>query len=33
MLMERRTTAELEELLEERLALLRSGRLHGRRSA
>ena len=33
MLMERRTTAELEELLEERLALLRSGRLHQRRSA
>lgn len=33
MLMERRTTAELEELLEERLALLRSGRLTQRRSA
>src|SRR3954453_5556953 len=33
MLMERRTTAELEELLEERLELLRSGRLHQRRSA
>ncbi|GAB3270280.1 RNA polymerase-binding protein RbpA [Kineosporia babensis] len=33
MLMERRTTAELETLLEERLALLRSGRFHGRRSA
>ena len=33
MLMERRTTAELEELLEERLTLLRSGRLHQRRSA
>ena len=33
MLMERRTTAELEELLKERLELLRSGRLNGRRSA
>jgi hypothetical protein len=33
MLMERRTTAELEALLEERLALLRSGRLTTRRSA
>ena len=33
MLMERRTTAELETLLEERLALLRSGRFNGRRSA
>jgi hypothetical protein len=33
MLMERRTTAELEELLAERLELLRSGRLHQRRSA
>lgn len=35
MLMERRTTAELEELLAERLELLRSGRLtgRGRRSA
>jgi hypothetical protein len=33
MLMERRTTAELEELLQERLELLRSGRLNGRRSA
>ena len=30
MLMERRTEAELEELLQERLALLRSGRLHKR---
>jgi RNA polymerase-binding protein len=33
MLMERRTTAELEVLLEERLALLRSGALTARRSA
>ena len=33
MLMERRTTAELEELLAERLELLRSGRLTSRRSA
>jgi hypothetical protein len=33
MLMERRTTAELEELLAERLALLRSGALTTRRSA
>ena len=33
MLMERRTTAELEELLTERLELLRSGRLTQRRSA
>lgn len=33
MLMERRTTAELEELLAERLELLRSGRLSQRRSA
>jgi hypothetical protein len=33
MLMERRTTAELEELLAERLELLRSGRLTQRRSA
>jgi hypothetical protein len=33
MLMERRTTAELEELLAERLELLRSGRLGHRRSA
>lgn len=33
MLMERRTTAELEELLAERLELLRSGRLNQRRSA
>jgi rubredoxin len=33
MLMERRTTAELEVLLEERLALLRSGALTQRRSA
>ncbi len=33
MLMERRTTAELEALLEERLELLRSGRLTARRSA
>jgi hypothetical protein len=33
MLMERRTTAELEALLEERLALLRSGALTSRRSA
>ena len=33
MLMERRTTAELEELLAERLALLRSGALTSRRSA
>jgi hypothetical protein len=33
MLMERRTTAELEVLLEERLQLLRSGRLTQRRSA
>ena len=33
MLMERRTTAELEALLEERLALLRSGALTTRRSA
>ena len=33
MLMERRTTAELEELLDERLELLRSGRLTQRRSA
>ncbi len=33
MLMERRTTAELEVLLEERLELLRSGRLTQRRSA
>lgn len=33
MLMERRTTAELEELLAERLSLLRSGRLAGKRSA
>ncbi|MFZ0161454.1 MAG: RNA polymerase-binding protein RbpA [Kineosporiaceae bacterium] len=32
MLMERRTTAELEVLLEERLALLRSGALTQRRS-
>ena len=31
MLMERRTTAELEVLLEERLALLRSGALTARR--
>ena len=30
MLMERRTEAELEELLAERLALLRAGRLHKR---
>ena len=33
MLMERRTTAELEILLEERLELLRSGRLTQRRIA
>lgn len=33
MLMERRTTAELEELLAERLELLRSGQLNERRSA
>jgi hypothetical protein len=33
MLMERRTTAELEVLLEERLQLLRSGRLTQRRIA
>lgn len=33
MLMERRTTAELEVLLEERLELLRSGALTHRRSA
>jgi hypothetical protein len=33
MLMERRTTAELEVLLEERLELLRSGALKQRRSA
>ena len=33
MLMERRTTAELEVLLEERLELLRSGRLSKRRIA
>ncbi len=33
MLMERRTTAELEVLLEERLGLLRSGALKQRRSA
>jgi hypothetical protein len=33
MLMERRTTAELQTLLDERLALLRSGQLKGRRSA
>ena len=33
MLMERRTIPELEELLEERLDLLRSGVLRGRRSA
>lgn len=33
MLLERRTTAELQVLLDERLALLRSGRLNGRRSA
>jgi hypothetical protein len=33
MLMERRTTAELEVLLEERLALLRSGALTHKRSA
>ena len=33
MLMERRTTAELETLLDERLQLLRSGQLKGRRSA
>lgn len=33
MLMERRTTAELEALLDERLALLRSGALTARRSA
>ena len=33
MLMERRTTAELEVLLEERLALLRSGQLTQRRIA
>jgi hypothetical protein len=33
MLMERRTTAELEVLLAERLALLRSGALTHRRSA
>lgn len=33
MLMERRTTAELEVLLEERLKLLRSGALGQRRSA
>ncbi|MFN8076441.1 MAG: RNA polymerase-binding protein RbpA [Kineosporiaceae bacterium] len=33
MLMERRTTAELEELLAERLTLLRSGRIAARRSA
>jgi hypothetical protein len=33
MLMERRTTAELEVLLEERLELLRSGRLTQRRIA
>ena len=32
MLMERRTTAELETLLDERLALLRSGALTARRS-
>ena len=32
MLMERRTTAELEALLDERLALLRSGALTARRS-
>jgi len=31
--MERRTTAELEVLLEERLELLRSGRLSKRRIA
>lgn len=33
MLLERRTTAELEVLLEERLELLRSGRLTAKRSA
>lgn len=33
MLMERRTTAELETLLKERLELLRSGQLTRRRSA
>jgi len=33
MLLERRTTAELEDLLTERLELLRSGRLTQRRSA
>jgi hypothetical protein len=33
MLMERRTTAELEVLLEERLELLRSGALTSRRTA
>jgi len=31
--LQRRTTAELEVLLEERLQLLRSGRLTARRSA
>jgi hypothetical protein len=33
MLLERRTTAELQVLLDERLELLRSGRLTSRRSA
>ncbi len=33
MLMERRTVAELEELLSERLELLRKGQLHHQRSA
>jgi hypothetical protein len=33
MLLERRTTAELQTLLDERLELLRSGRLTDRRSA
>lgn len=33
MLLERRTTAELEELLEERLALLRSGAFGDKRTA
>ncbi len=33
MLLERRTVPELEALLEERLALLRAGRLHAKRSA
>lgn len=33
MLLERRSREELQELLDERLALLRSGQLRGRRSA